>query len=110
MYFCAFSWFTCARLTFWLSNIIALRQIISQAFGRSRIIQISEPNGSENGDSGKKTNLRWKNGFQQLLEDWQETETFTTALEKIEFWVFSRIVESVWWQVYIPDVHYELYS
>jgi hypothetical protein len=96
-----FSWFTFFRLTFWLSNIIALRQIISQAFGRSRITQISEPNESGNSDSGKKTNLRWKNGFQQLLEDWQETETFTTALEKIEFWVFSRIVESVWWQVYI---------
>ncbi|CAL9236589.1 unnamed protein product [Arabidopsis halleri] len=93
-----------SRLTFWLSNIIALRQIISQAFGRSRITQISEPNESGNGDSGKKTNLRWKNGFQQLLEDWQETETFTTALEKIEFWVFSRIVESVWWQVFTPHM------
>lgn len=93
-----------SRLTFWLSNIIALRQIISQAFGRSRITQISEPNESGNSDSGKKTNLRWKNGFQQLLEDWQETETFTTALEKIEFWVFSRIVESVWWQVFTPHM------
>ncbi|CAH8265677.1 unnamed protein product [Arabidopsis lyrata] len=93
-----------SRLTFWLSNIIALRQIISQAFGRSRITQISEPNERGNGDSGKKTNLRWKNGFQQLLEDWQETETFTTALEKIEFWVFSRIVESVWWQVFTPHM------
>ncbi|XP_010508591.1 PREDICTED: uncharacterized protein LOC104785140 [Camelina sativa] len=89
-----------SRLTFWLSNIIALRQIISQAFGTSRITRISE----SNGDSGKKTNLRWKNGFQQLLEDWQETETFTTALEKIEFWVFSRIVESVWWQVFTPHM------
>ncbi|KAG7570161.1 hypothetical protein ISN45_Aa04g027860 [Arabidopsis thaliana x Arabidopsis arenosa] len=93
-----------SRLTFWLSNIIALRQIISQAFGRSRITQISEPNESGNGDSSKKTNLRWKNGFQQLLEDWQETETFTTALEKIEFWVFSRILESVWWQVFTPHM------
>ncbi|XP_010517748.1 PREDICTED: uncharacterized protein LOC104793152 [Camelina sativa] len=89
-----------SRLTFWLSNIIALRQITSQAFGTSRITRISE----SNGDSGKKTNLRWKNGFQQLLEDWQETETFTTALEKIEFWVFSRIVESVWWQVFTPHM------
>ncbi|ESQ52945.1 hypothetical protein EUTSA_v10016357mg [Eutrema salsugineum] len=91
-----------SRLTFWLSNIIALREIVSQAFGKSRITQSSESNGSENGDSGKKTNLRWKNGLQQLLEDWQETETFTAALEKIELWVFSRIVESVWWQVFTP--------
>ncbi|CAA7057080.1 unnamed protein product [Microthlaspi erraticum] len=91
-----------SRLTFWLSNIVALREIISQAFGKSRIItQSSESNGN---DSGKKTNLRWKNGFQQLLEDWQETETFTSALEKIEFWIFSRIVESVWWQVFTPHM------
>uniref|UniRef100_A0A1J3K547 Dilute domain-containing protein n=1 Tax=Noccaea caerulescens TaxID=107243 RepID=A0A1J3K547_NOCCA len=90
-----------SRLTFWLSNIVALREIISQAFGRSRIITQSS---ESNGDSGKKTNLRWKNGFQQLLEDWQETETFTSALEKIEFWIFSRIVESVWWQVFTPHM------
>ena len=97
------SWFfsNSFRLTFWLSNIITLREIISQAFGKSRVTESSEANnGSENGgDSGKKTNLRWKNGLQELLEDWQETETFTAALEKVELWVFSRIVESVWWQV-----------
>ncbi|CAH2058385.1 unnamed protein product [Thlaspi arvense] len=90
-----------SRLTFWLSNIIALREIISQAFGKSRITQTSESNGDS---GGKKTNLRWKNGFQQLMEDWQETETFTAALEKIEFWIFSRIVESVWWQVFTPHM------
>ncbi|CAF2093852.1 hypothetical protein YC2023_063876 [Brassica napus] len=76
-----------SRLTFWLSNIISLRDIISQAFGKSH--HTSESNGS-------------KKGLQQLLEDWQETETFTTSLETIEQWVFSRIVESVWWQVFTP--------
>ncbi|CAN8286854.1 unnamed protein product, partial [Cochlearia groenlandica] len=86
-----------SRLTFWLSNVIALREIISQAFGKSRV----ESNGN---DSEKKTSLKWKNGFQQLLEDWQETETFTSALEKIELWIFSRIVESVWWQVFTPHM------
>ncbi|KAG2309488.1 hypothetical protein Bca52824_029236 [Brassica carinata] len=75
-----------------------------KAFGKSRIAESSEANGSENGDSGKKTNLRWKNGLQELLEDWQETETFTGALEKVELWVFSRIVESVWWQVFTPHM------
>ncbi|CAH8385372.1 unnamed protein product [Eruca vesicaria subsp. sativa] len=93
-----------SRLTFWLSNIITLREIISQAFGKSRVTESSEANGSENSDSGKKTNLRWKNGLQELLEDWQETETFTAALEKVELWVFSRIVESVWWQVFTPHM------
>ncbi|KAJ0259341.1 Nucleolar protein gar2-like protein [Hirschfeldia incana] len=93
-----------SRLTFWLSNIITLREIISKAFGKSRVTESSEASGSENGDSGKKTNLRWKNGLQELLEDWQETETFTAALEKVELWVFSRIVESVWWQVFTPHM------
>ncbi|KAG2244009.1 hypothetical protein Bca52824_094144 [Brassica carinata] len=79
-----------SRLTFWLSNIISLREIISQQFGKSRVItETSESNGS-------------KIGLQQLLEDWQETETFVTSLEKIEHWVFTRIVESVWWQVFTP--------
>ncbi|KAF3558262.1 hypothetical protein F2Q69_00010507 [Brassica cretica] len=77
-----------SRLAFWLSNIISLREIISQAFGKSHT---SESNGS-------------KKGLQQLLEDWQETETFTTSLETIEQWVFSRIVESVWWQVFTPHM------
>ncbi|KAJ4892155.1 nucleolar protein gar2-related [Raphanus sativus] len=82
-----------SRLTFWLSNIISLREIISQQFGKSHITETSDSNGS---DSEKKGRL------QKLLEDWQETETFTTSLEKIEHWAFTRIVESVWWQVFTP--------
>ncbi|CAN6829194.1 unnamed protein product [Brassica oleracea] len=62
-----------SRLTFWLSNIITLREITtSHAF-----TQTSKSNGSE---------------------------TFTAALEKVEFWIFSRIVESVWWQVFTPHM------
>ncbi|XP_033146410.1 uncharacterized protein LOC103863026 isoform X2 [Brassica rapa] len=61
-----------SRLTFWLSNIITLREITSHAF-----TQTSKSNGSE---------------------------TFTAALKKVEFWIFSRIVESVWWQVFTPHM------
>lgn len=52
--------------------------------------------------------MRWKmnsSGKQarptitQFPDDWQETVTVLAALEKIESWIFSRIVESVWWQV-----------
>ncbi|CAH8361200.1 unnamed protein product [Eruca vesicaria subsp. sativa] len=60
------------RLTFWLSNIIALRETTSHAF-----TQTSESNGSE---------------------------TFTASLEKVEFWLFSRIVESIWWQIFTPHM------
>ncbi|XP_010524226.1 PREDICTED: uncharacterized protein LOC104802359 [Tarenaya hassleriana] len=101
------------RLTFWLSNAIALREIIAQAFGRSLIsTKISDSNGKNSNGSGKPTSQKWRkssgtklsNGFSQLFEDWQDTETFIAALEKVESWVFSRIVESVWWQVFTPHM------
>ncbi|CBI29891.3 unnamed protein product, partial [Vitis vinifera] len=70
------------RLTFWMSNTVVLREIISQAFGNSLN----------------------KLGFVQFVDDWQETRTFTSALEKVESWIFSRIVESVWWQTLTPHM------
>lgn len=86
----------CFRLTFWLSNIIALREIISQAIGKSHvpshITQTCQSNGSEQ---------------KRMFEGWQEKETLTTALERVEFWIFSRIVESVWWQVNLQESFFE---
>ncbi|KAK1314534.1 hypothetical protein QJS10_CPA06g01770 [Acorus calamus] len=106
-----------SRLTFWLSNTVVLRQIISQAFGNSDQSNPTVRNIESNG-SVKKTDmknpLKWKTnsgskqlkklGFMQLDDDWQETSTFTAALKKIEFWIFSRIVESVWWQTLTPHM------
>jgi hypothetical protein len=52
--------------------------------------------------------MRWKRNsigkhdshtIMQLPDDWQEITNVLAALEKIESWIFSRIVESVWWQV-----------
>lgn len=67
----------------------------------------AESNGSSKSRKGKSTVLKWKgnsgskqaNGFMKFSDDWQETGTFAAALEKVESWIFSRIVESVWWQV-----------
>lgn len=99
------------RLTFWLSNTVVLREIISQAFGGSRhsspVTRLPESNGNGKRREMKSTTLKWKgspgsrqiNGFMPLVDDWQETGTFIAALEKVESWVFSRVVESVWWQV-----------
>ncbi|KAM0871993.1 hypothetical protein ACQ4PT_039031 [Festuca glaucescens] len=98
------------RLTFWLSNIVVLREIIAQAFG------VSCQSTPVLKDSIKKVDknfspVRWKsnsNGkharhtITQLPDDWQETATVLAALEKIESWIFSRIVESVWWQALTP--------
>ncbi|KAI9392182.1 hypothetical protein POPTR_006G056800v4 [Populus trichocarpa] len=104
------------RLTFWLSNTIVLREIISQAFGSSRnsspLARHAGSNGGSKKSEGKSTAVKWKsgsgskqvNGFMQFADDWQETGTFTAALEKVESWIFSRIVESVWWQALTPHM------
>ncbi|KAL4339501.1 hypothetical protein GQ457_08G016220 [Hibiscus cannabinus] len=103
-----------SRLTFWLSNTILLREIISQSFGTSHnsspFSRFPELNGSNKRGEVKSTTLKWKGGagskqvntFGPLVDDWQETETFISALEKVESWIFSRIVESVWWQALTP--------
>ncbi|XP_051188386.1 uncharacterized protein [Lolium perenne] len=102
------------RLTFWLSNIVVLREIIAQAFGVS--CQSTPVLKAFTADSTTKVDknsspVRWKsnsNGkharhtITQLPDDWQETATVLAALEKIESWIFSRIVESVWWQALTP--------
>ncbi|KAI3471566.1 hypothetical protein Pfo_028216 [Paulownia fortunei] len=103
-----------SRLTFWLSNTVVLREIISQAFGSSchsnALAKVFEFNGGET----KSSPFKWKNssgsrqlnkqGFLQFVDDWQETRTFTAALEKVESWIFSRIVESIWWQTLTPNM------
>ncbi|KAL2535090.1 nucleolar protein gar2-related [Abeliophyllum distichum] len=106
-----------SRLTFWLSNTVALREIVSQAFGSSclysSLTKIVESNGGKKSEP-KSSLFNWKNnsgsrqpskqGFLQFVDDWQETRTFTAALEKVESWIFSRIVESIWWQTLAPNM------
>ncbi|KAK9123469.1 hypothetical protein Sjap_013071 [Stephania japonica] len=105
------------RLTFWLSNTVALREILSQAFGSSlnssTIAHAIDLNASIKKSDGKPSSLKWKGspggkqvkiGLNQFLDDWQETRTFTSALERVESWIFSRIVESVWWQSLTPHM------
>lgn len=96
-----------SRLSFWLSNAIVLREIISQAFGNScqssPLGRLAESNGNHTAPKWKgSSNSKHVNGLLQFAEYWQDTGTFTSALEKFESWVFSRIVESVWWQALTP--------
>ncbi|ONK80800.1 uncharacterized protein A4U43_C01F21900 [Asparagus officinalis] len=105
-----------SRLTYWLSNTVVLREIISQSFGNlshsNSTARIIQANGKK--EDGKSPQSKWKNGssekqakrssFTQQVNDWQETGTFTAALEKIESWIFSRTVESVWWQTLTPHM------
>ncbi|KAF5188123.1 EEIG1/EHBP1 protein amino-terminal domain protein [Thalictrum thalictroides] len=105
------------RLTFWLSNSVILRAIISLALGDSQLPVSAGPHTETNGgkrmDRGSSL-LKWdefssrkntkKLGFPEDVDDWEEPDTFTTALEKVEAWIFSRIIESVWWQTLTPHM------
>lgn len=92
---------------------MVLREILSQAFGNSLnlspISRVTELNDGAKRSEGKSTSNQcnasgWdkqgkNSGLTQILEVWQETRSYISALEKVESWIFSRIVESVWWQV-----------
>ncbi|XP_021645939.2 uncharacterized protein LOC110639344 isoform X2 [Hevea brasiliensis] len=104
------------RLTFWLSNSVVLRAIIHQAiddeelslFGKKN----TEMNGGGKGNKMMSSSLKWKlssprrKGNNKVicgeLGDWEDLHEFISALEKVEAWIFSRIVESIWWQTLTP--------
>ncbi|KAL8133507.1 hypothetical protein AgCh_008825 [Apium graveolens] len=108
-----------SRLTFWLSNTVVLREIITQTFGSScqstSLPKIFESNGVGKKSDDKCLSLKWRatsgssskqlsKNFLEFIDDWQETRTFTASLEKVESWIFSRIVESIWWQTLTPNM------
>lgn len=90
-----------------------LRTIISQT---SKDLVPSNPAGSNRrrktegeGHSKIASSLRW-NGFHpgkneniasgyECFGNWDDPHVFMSALEKVEAWIFSRIIESIWWQV-----------
>lgn len=88
-----------------------MREITAKTFSSMRstspMKNFVDSNNSSQGNGGKPTTFQWRNSYGskqvnkyiQLVEDWQETGTFMAALEKVESWIFSRMVESVWWQV-----------
>eukprot|EP00268_Persea_americana_P064193 TRINITY_DN841_c0_g1_i1.p1 TRINITY_DN841_c0_g1~~TRINITY_DN841_c0_g1_i1.p1 ORF type:complete len:1154 (-),score=289.59 TRINITY_DN841_c0_g1_i1:304-3765(-) len=103
------------RLTFWLSNSVVLRAIITEAAGDLHQPVSAGPhieiNGVAKRAESKLSSLKWGPGpnkkeqkFAINVDDWEDPQTFTTALEKIEAWIFSRIIESVWWQTLTPHM------
>ncbi|KAJ3703705.1 hypothetical protein LUZ61_007410 [Rhynchospora tenuis] len=110
------------RLMYWLSNTAVLRVIISQTMKQSDIIALTSASGSgsvgeksSNGSGSaprKKSASLWesvykKRGkllFTEELEHWADPTTFLSALGKTESWIFSRILESVWWQTFTPHM------
>jgi hypothetical protein len=111
------------RLTFWLSNSVVLRTIISQATGDLELPLSAgayiERNGGRKVNNKVSSTLKWKasspgkeensKALFGIFNKWEDPHTFTSALEKIEGWIFSRIVESIWWQV-TPQFVFSLFS
>lgn len=98
-------------MTFWLSNTVTLRAIITLANSDPDIpsLRVTDEiaSDSRNGWNVNSPRLKWKSesreniflASEENFDDWEDPNTVTKALEKIEAWMFSRIVESVWWQV-----------
>ncbi|KAJ6898412.1 hypothetical protein NC652_025048 [Populus alba x Populus x berolinensis] len=94
------------RLTFWLSNSIVLRAIVSQAVEKLQLASVpsSIDNGGPRGRQESTLTEGEKTNKTESLDAWAEPQPYIAALEKVEAWIFSRIVESVWWQTLTPHM------
>ncbi|CAM8940439.1 unnamed protein product [Rhodiola kirilowii] len=96
-----------ARLTFWLSNTIMLRAILCRhvagpaLYGKAHIKNIAAGL-----DSNGRRPWAWlpPSKPNANADDWEDPKAFNYALEKFEAWIFTRIVESVWWQSLTPNM------
>ncbi|BBN02463.1 hypothetical protein MPTK1_2g15570 [Marchantia polymorpha subsp. ruderalis] len=110
-----------SRLSFWWSNVVALRAVIAQAYdtggpdnsqvGSTDATASTNSNGNGSASWARKSLTSRKSFSRQdskllspkpLPSDWQQPGTFITALEKIEGWIYTKIIESLWWQAMIP--------
>lgn len=103
------------RLTFWLSNAIMLRVTVTQAAAEISNLEARHAQKSDHSlsdlyssfpkrqDSFSSAEGRNSNSVKES-DDWEDIETFISALENAESWVFSRIVESIWWQTLTPHM------
>ncbi|ONK65972.1 uncharacterized protein A4U43_C06F2870 [Asparagus officinalis] len=104
------------RLTFWLSNSIVLRATVTRAVEHSCASNIvgmhSSPNGSRLNSNGNFSPLKWESLYHKKetfpsmkkFDDWEHFSALTASLERIESWIFSRIIESIWWQTLTPHM------
>ncbi|XP_071694250.1 uncharacterized protein [Rutidosis leptorrhynchoides] len=73
------------RLTFWLSNCIVLRAIIHKSC-----------------EKGNDDITRSSLNESTTSSEWEDPCMITSILERVESWIFSRIIESIWWQTLAP--------
>lgn len=100
------------RLTYWLSNAVLLRAIIEKQLPLYAGPLVERPSG-RNVSRKRVSPLKWKESskimeskdtFSGSFDDWEDPRTFTSALERIEAWIFSRVIESIWWQTLTPHM------
>ncbi|KAL9246554.1 hypothetical protein vseg_020072 [Gypsophila vaccaria] len=91
------------RLTFWLSNSIILRAMVNQIIGETPASAelIRSETKAKRKKSEKKSPV---NDPTDVVGDWEDPQTFIMALEKVEAWIFFRIVEGLWWQSFAPHM------
>ncbi|KAF8013137.1 hypothetical protein BT93_I1114 [Corymbia citriodora subsp. variegata] len=101
------------RLMYWLSNSVVLRTIISEMMQKTNL-PLSSSTHSSKDFAGKQsveipTSLKWKSSSRRnrnanggTVCDWEDHHTFVSALERVEAWIFSRAIESIWWQTLTP--------
>lgn len=100
------------RLTFWLSNSVVFRAIIWRKVRdakKSPSSGLTEKNVARRMNKEVSPQMNGKDSFSKKkdnsnisfgsLSDWEDPHTFISALERVEGWIFSRVIESVWWQV-----------
>lgn len=100
------------RLTFWLSNTIMLRAIISQTASKIPHSRRGPPEKVNGRLSLSKSSTSSKIDYASSIEinpleesdGWEDIDTFLFALERTESWIFSRIIESIWWQTLTPHM------
>ncbi|XP_056169821.1 uncharacterized protein LOC115672870 isoform X2 [Syzygium oleosum] len=101
------------RLMYWLSNSVVLRTIIS-GMTQKMDLSLSSSTQSSKDNAGKQSveipsSLKWKSSSHRngnanggTVCDWEDHNTFVSALERVETWIFSRAIESIWWQTLTP--------
>lgn len=113
---------------YWLSNSVVLRTIIS-GMTQKMDLSLSSSTQSSKDNAGKQSveipsSLKWKSSSHRngnanggTVCDWEDHNTFVSALERVETWIFSRAIESIWWQVshlfcshFSPSPRTHLYS
>lgn len=101
-----------ARLSFWLSNCVVLRAIVtetSKQLDSGNSINAANYNSrtaSRRNSASMWESLNRKKGklLSPEFDNWEDIDTFIAALKKIESWIFSRIVECIWWQSFTPHM------